>query len=90
MQHQQIAPLLSQVLQVVLALADKKGVWKQVATDMKLPNLQCFYEHLSLAQTPQYLELLIVAPGTTIPYVPKGFVEARNYFPVQIFACWEY
>lgn len=41
---------------VYIPLADKKSIWQRVASDMKLPNLDKYYEEISLDQTPDYLE----------------------------------
>lgn len=44
---------------VYIPLADKEAIWKRVATDMKLPNLENYGEEITLEQTPEYLEKFI-------------------------------
>ncbi|MFT5276565.1 MAG: acrylyl-CoA reductase (NADPH) [Glaciecola sp.] len=41
---------------VYIPLADKQHIWHRVATDMKLPQLEQYYEEITLAQTPEYLD----------------------------------
>jgi len=41
---------------VYISLAEKQQVWKRVATDMKLEQLDQYCEEISLAQTPEYLD----------------------------------
>ena len=41
---------------VYIPLADKEAIWKRVATDMKLPNLESYGEEITLEQTPEYLD----------------------------------
>ncbi len=41
---------------VYIPLADKQHIWQRVATDMKLDNLRQYFEEITLAQTPDYLD----------------------------------
>ena len=41
---------------VYIPLEDKQHIWKRVATDMKLPNLESYYQEISLNDTPEYLD----------------------------------
>jgi acrylyl-CoA reductase (NADPH) len=41
---------------VYIPLANKQQIWQRVATDMKLPNLGQYFEEITLAQTPEYLD----------------------------------
>lgn len=41
---------------VFIPLAEKQDIWSRVSSDMKLDNLDQYYEEISLAQTPEYLD----------------------------------